>query len=621
MHNNAHAPRKLTANAPTSRVTSQVPGLSTATHSATASTAHVDAHSQPPNAKMLPTSVHCAAALTTGLNSAQLDPRRISSPLLPDSWETELRRHGLLEEFGDVPPGLRQGFRIGVAGPVSHTYTPPNHSSALDRPEIVQDHINSELRAGRYTGPFSKVELESLIGPFRTAPLGVVGKPSSPGKFRIIQDFSFPRNNSFIQSLNSQINTDDFPCVWGFFADVAKIVALASPGTEGATFDVDSAYRQIPVHPIDQPHIVVMWGQDFYLDHAVPFGAASSNGLFARCGDAIAIIFEKRGLGLVFKWVDDFLFIRLPSPQTTPHPPPPFTEEDIYEIAEYLGWPWKRSKTKPFSSIFTYLGFLWDLKTKFVSIPEEKRAKYIARISLWLANSSSDLRGTQVIIGSLVHCSLVIPDGRPHIAGLIKFSASFPQGNSQPFRQHKISPQARDDALWWKSRLLSGPFGITLSPPPPPATLRIHSDASSSFGIGVMFGELWSAWRLLQGWKADGRNIGWAEAVGVELAIEWLIHSGAHDISIDIHCDNQGVVQAWKAGRSRSEAQNHVIMRAAARAATRNIWVRLEYINTSENLADRPSRGIAPHSGRFVYAPFTLPSHLNIFMAPFSILK
>ena len=63
---------------------------------------------------------------------------------------------------------------MGVHIPPTQTYTPPNHNSALLFPDHVMSHIQNELSLGRYSGPFSHSKLESLIGPFRTSPLGTV---------------------------------------------------------------------------------------------------------------------------------------------------------------------------------------------------------------------------------------------------------------------------------------------------------------------------------------------------------------------------------------------------------------------------------------------------------------
>jgi len=48
-------------------------------------------------------------------------------------------------------------------------------------------------------------------------------------------------------------------------------------------------------------------------------------------------------------------------------------------------------------------------------------------------------------------------------------------------------------------------------------------DASTDWGIGMVIGSQWVAWKLVHGWKLDGRDIGWAESIALELAIS---HAG-----------------------------------------------------------------------------------------------
>ncbi|KAG9087292.1 hypothetical protein FRC06_002607 [Ceratobasidium sp. 370] len=448
--------------------------------------------------------VPCAAQRNTAPKPAAHDPRKVSCLLPHDIWESKLRALGLWEEFKDVPPGLRNGFDIGAAGLATETYIPENHKSAWDRPSVIQEHIDTEVAAGRYTGPFTQSTLHSLIGPFRTTPLGVTEKPSTPGKFWVIQDFSYPHDAVPSISLNAQIDTTRFTCQWGFFHDVAKAVALAPPGSKAATFDVDTAYRQMPIHTEDQPHTVVSWNGLFWVDHRVPFGAASSNGIFGWCGDAMARIYKLHGFGLIFKWVDDFLFIQTPHHRFSPSfSPPLFSEEAIYQLAARLGWPWKHAKTRLFAFIFTYLGFVWDLEHKQVSIPPEKRAKYSTHIRDWLARPKASLKEMEVIIGSLIHCALAIPDGCAHIAGLIAFCATLPREYKLHFRTLAPSQRAIADAHWWLKHLNQGDCSSFVRPPPPPTNLTIYTDASTSFSLGVIIDDQFMAWRLLHGWNTD----------------------------------------------------------------------------------------------------------------------
>ncbi|EUC58599.1 reverse transcriptase domain protein, putative, partial [Rhizoctonia solani AG-3 Rhs1AP] len=600
----SHAPKPakpLDAPSSSSR-TAKVAGLSMAPRSATSSTSH-PVHAHGPNASVL-TSVPYVAQAPTVPKPAQLpsDPRRVTTPLLPNAWESTLTELDLKEEFGDISPGLTSGFRIGATRSLDRSYIIPNHKSALDNPSVVQDAIKKEVALGRYSGPFTFEELETRIGFFRTAPLGVVAK-SSPGEFRIIQDFSHSKGGH--PALNDEIDSDLFQCEWGFFRDVVEIILRAPADAEAATFDVDAAYRRMPVHPDDQQHIIVMWMDQFWVDHCVPFGAGSSNGIFGRCGDAMARICTARGLGPVLKWVDDFLFFRYPQDGTYL-----YSECDIIAIATHLGWPWKEAKTRPFSAIFIYLGFEWDICHRTVLIPPGKQEKYIARLKEWLSLPRVSLKLTEMILGSLVHCTQVITGGRPRLAGLFSFQAAITNNPHARFHDHTPSSRALSDARWWLQQLSEGPCTLHIQPDPPPYDHECFMDASTLFGIGIIVKGGYAAWRLEKGWKKPGRDIGWAEMAAVELALGQAIDMGIKDHTLKFRSDNQGVVFALQAGRSRNEAQNQILMRILSTADRHGIKLEISYIRSEDNPADAPSRGLKPPNYIPISSPVALPSDL-----------
>lgn len=122
------------------------------------------------------------------------DPRQVVTPLRVDAVERALLELGLTDQWTHVVHGLRHGFDVGVRDPVLSTLIFPNHaSSALDAP-FIDSYIAEEQAAGRYSVGFEPTDLERIIGPFRTAPLGLVPKPHST-KFRLVQDLSYPRND------------------------------------------------------------------------------------------------------------------------------------------------------------------------------------------------------------------------------------------------------------------------------------------------------------------------------------------------------------------------------------------------------------------------------------------
>ena len=68
-------------------------------------------------------------------------------------------------------------------------------------------------------------------------------------------------------------------------------------------------------------------------------------------------------------------------------------------------------------------------------------------------------------------------------------------------------------------------------------------DASTDWGIGVVIGSQWMAWKLVHGWKSEGRDIGWGESIALKLAILLLVDHGFKDCLIAIWGDNTGITR------------------------------------------------------------------------------
>jgi hypothetical protein len=544
------------------------------------------------------------AAVTARKTAPPSDLFPIVTPLLPDKWESALKAVNLNHLFSDVPLGLREGFHMGINSSITKTDTPPNHSSSLAHPTVIEDYINKERAGGRYTGPFSHSRLESLIGPFRTSPLGTVPKAGDPGERRIVQDFSFPRNDSSHSSINSEINVDEFQCEWGTFSEVVLLVIDAPPGTEAAPLDVDAAYRRCPISPSQQPFFVIQWLDKYYIDHVAPFGCSSSGGVFGRLADAISALYLANDIGPLKKWVDDFLFFRYRISEN----PPTFTYElaDIYALGEALGWPWKHSKTRPFATSFKYIGFSWDLAHKTIQIPENKKLRYLEKLEPWVHGASFTRNEAETILGTLVHCSLAIPSGPSRLPSISKFTSCFAH-NSSPFSRRTPNSTLLEDISWWRAQLSKSFCGSRLVKAPSMSPVEFWVDASTSWGIGIVFGSVWQHWRLLPGWHADERGIGWAEMVAIEFGLRYAIHKGHSNIHFQVRSDNEGVIGALAAGKSRNPEQNRVLRRIVALMRSHSIWITTFYVPSLLNLADKPSRGRPAPGLRRAATSFKIP--------------
>ena len=336
----------------------------------------------------------------------------IDTTFILDTWLTLLQDTISYTTFQDTPNSICFGFDMGVTSPPSFTYTPPNHNSANSYPTHVMSHIHDELQHHRYTSPFSRSRLEYLISHFCTSPLGTVPKVGSSSEQRVIQDLSYPRNDPILPSVNDGIDSELFTCNWGTFNDVRTLVVKALTNTEAATLDVDLAFRPCPIIPSQQSSFIVHWNNLFYIDHNAPFGAASSGGVFGRMADAFSSILDSKGFGPSKNWVDNFVFFRYPISSDSHVPSFTYSLTEIYDLAAYLGWPWKDSKTKPFLSCFKYSGFIWSLSDKTIEIPAEKKECYFLKLAPWIPGQKFSRKDTELILGTLVHCSLALLDGR-----------------------------------------------------------------------------------------------------------------------------------------------------------------------------------------------------------------
>ena len=210
-----------------------------------------------------------------------------------------------------------------------------NHSSSSIDPDFISTYIAGEEASGRYSRAFAPEELEAIIGPFRTSPIGLTPKPNSD-KFRMIQDLSFLHNHPDLQSVNSGIDAANFPTTWGTFDDTAKLIAALPDGCVAATFDISAAYRTTPIRPDQQNSLCVYWNGKVWVDRAVMFGLSSSAGVFGAIADMLVAIYKAAGFSHLLKWVDDFLVIRLPG-QT-------WTEFDFMALTGDIGVPWSLEK-------------------------------------------------------------------------------------------------------------------------------------------------------------------------------------------------------------------------------------------------------------------------------------
>lgn len=282
-------------------------------------------------------------------------------------------------------------------------------------------------------------------------------------------------------------------------------------------------------------------------------------------------------------------------------------------LVESTNTPWNFIKTGThfdYSSVF--IGFLWDLTDRRVSLPTDKRLKFLQRVQhllqCYTSKTPISLHDVQKIHGSLVHISFIYILGCTSLSSLSNFMCSY---NGSDYSLRFIPGNVIRALKWWETQLLDPLAYRQLRPLPPLEDRGIFVDASTSWGIGIIMGPAWCAFKLVDNWKVKGRDITWLEAVALELLFYFLIQDKVHDAHLLCHSDNNGAIGAHVKGRSANDAINACVGRSYAISFPNNIVPSFRYIPSADNPADPISRG-EPGPSHFRRLPlsFKLPHDL-----------
>ena len=332
-------------------------------------------------------------------------------------------------------------------------------------------------------------------------------------------------------------------------------------------------------------------------------------------GNAIVDIWQAEGVKPILKYEDDLKIFRYPAEEGS------FQQDGFryhYDRDEALSRistlrvPWHKEKGDPdFVYVTNFIGFRWDLPNRHVSLPEDKRLKFHNRVRIFLdcfTGHPCSLLDIQKIHGSLCHVAFVYTLGRSRLPSLSNFIASF-TGNE--FTRRYPPKSMITDLKWWLQVLDTSGFHRDLLPRTPCQDMGIFVDASTSWGIGIVVAGRWAAFKLLEGWKVEGRDICWLETVAVEILIYILEAMGFNNTTLLIHSDNQGTIGSLGKGRSRNFHINLSIRRMFVILASHLITPELIYIASENNPADPISRGELGSPETRITTSFSLPDELR----------
>ena len=470
--------------------------------------------------------------------------------------------------------GFTKGFRIGCLDipPPSQGIT-HNLKSAGIYPHIIQSKIDKELVNQRIMGPYDS---PPIMPNFRISPLGVVPK-KAPGEYRMIHHLSYPEKfsvNDFIPHEHSTVQ-------YASIQDAIRFIQNSKTTVYMAKVDIESAFRIIPVSPIDRPLLGFHWAGKFYMDAVLPMGCSSSCAIFEEFSTALHWIAKaKLGVTEIVHVIDDFLILAC-SPKKCTH-----DLEAFSDMCEQLGVPLAPEKTVGPSTEIIFLGITLDTVKLEARLPLDKLATAGALLDEFLTRQKVTLRELQSVIGVLnFACSVILP-GRAFLRRLIDLT----MGVSKPHHHIRLTQEVKLDLQMWKEflhgfngraffideKMLSGDY------------LQLYTDASGEIGYGAVLGNEWF-WGL---WPTEWRafNIAVLELYPIVAAVgvwgnQW------ENKSVCFYTDNQALVSILNKQTSREKVVMRLIRTLVVTCLKWNIHFIAKHIPGRLNtLADSLSR-------------------------------
>ena len=256
--------------------------------------------------------------------------------------------------------GLRNGFKLGFQPALSLKSAKKNKPSAYQQPLVIDEYLAHEVSRGRVAGPFRSPPLPNL----HISSFGVIPKKGQPGKWRLIVDLSSPGG----ASVNDGINAHEFTFHYITVDQIIRMVSRLGRGALMAKFDVEAAYRNIPVHPSDRFLLGMKWRESYYVDLTLPFGLRSAPYIFNSVADMVEwILVHSYEVSDLLHYLDDFITAG----------PPASTQcarnlSTALAVCYQLGLPLHPGKCVGPAPVLTVLGIELDSVNQVARLPAEK---------------------------------------------------------------------------------------------------------------------------------------------------------------------------------------------------------------------------------------------------------
>ena len=370
----------------------------------------------------------------TGLPNYMGVRREVPSSLLTDNWEKALVGY----HDAEIVQYLRYGWPVSYTAPSIPKSGSVNHPSAIRHPEAVDNFLRKELSKDAMLGPFEQSPFDEWC---QTSPLMTRDKKDQDGRVngkRIIIDLSYPMGNSVNSGIvkgNFQGHTRSYTLPTPL--DLASLIVKFGTGCYLWKSDLERAYRQLRVDPLDYPLLGIQHKNRTYIDICPSFGCRSSGAAQQRVSNALVYLMGKSDINML-AYVDDFAGVARTCTQAAAH------LADFEKTCEHLGLQLAADKTAFPSTNMEFLGFTFDTVEMTIIIPQQKLIDVIQEAGSWMSKTHATKAQYQSLAGRLNHISQVIAPARKFISRLLAALRNAPDTGPS-----LIPPEVKKDIMWF----------------------------------------------------------------------------------------------------------------------------------------------------------------------------
>lgn len=309
-----------------------------------------------------------------------------------------------------VLKGIQFGFPLHYTGPPLARPNKVSHSSADRYLSQVQHYVKTETLNKAMLGPYvtSPFVEWTNFSPIMTRP------KDQPHKRRIIVDLSYPQGNN----VNAFVYKNTvFGEYWEHRLPTVQdtVTAMQAMGYRVmlATIDIERAYRNVPVCPLDLPLLGIEVDGKVYIDAAMPFGARNSSLNMQRIAQFLVRALEVRNISCQM-YLDDMV-LQLSDKQDF-HA----RFREVTALYRYLGLPISYSKIQPPAEVVTYLGICIDVPNRTLSMPPTKLRDLVDLMTWVMKQEKVSKRIVQTLVGKINHVARCVHPARLFMSRILQ---------------------------------------------------------------------------------------------------------------------------------------------------------------------------------------------------------